>query len=685
MADKDITFYGDISIDTTKAKESVASFSKQIDDLFRKTSEKMTKTLTSGAAFNFVPHISGYLSGLDALTKIRDKHIKTLSGQMLSPSSPNAGPAELAAIAAVNTIIKDKIRSLNNGRLGDAKSLVKAMRILAPYSGVYPGITALAKSIEEGQIESKKALGRYGYFGHDANSLTGILYRLKKAFPDVFTQDVLETSESFRDRNRISGIEARAEVRFDQKTAYRNKATQRALNYLWYKGALGTLNDIYDLGVLPTTTRTPPRNLIESTAVSENEGWIGAGMRADELRRSLARGGLSAADKKAQQREYYSQMNKFIKGFEKAYPDLHETALSLKILRQRVLGGSFLGVNNAVWGAIGESVAKDLFHAAGGMLESYWGESISRNAYASKQAYLSRWTLGGKVAGSTVGGILGAILGGPIGAGIGYGAGGEVGQLFGKYTETKYKADIKSSSDMMARLYNKALWGNEYNTYFAKALTDVGIANGESAMGGLADRSMSMRARMMLGQVGEQEMLYMSMMPNYYAALMAGVTGPSLLNIYKRDLDAIGDPSMKYLVGQSIGNTEAFAAANSPYFNSVYSSMAGSTATYENALTGIQSGFVAGRLAGAIETLTRDVNEVFMSTLRGDKTIFNGKIPGDAAKFMAEFIKQYNRGSLNGTTLVNIIQLPDGTEISRDVKTADQLYANDLQLYTVGG
>lgn len=685
MADKDITFYGDISIDTTKAKESVASFSKQIDDLFRKTSEKMTKTLTSGAAFNFVPHISEYLSGLDTLTRIRDKHIKTLSGQMLSPSSPNAGPAELAAIAAVNTSLKDKIHSLNKGHLGDTKSLVKAMRVLAPYAGVYPGITALAKSIEEGQIESKKALGRYGYFGHDANSLTGILYRLKKAFPDVFTQDVLETSESFRDRNRISGIEARAEVRFDQKTAYRSKATQRALNYLWYKGALGSLNDIYDLGIVPTTTRTPPRNLIESTAVNENEPWISAGLRADELRRSLERGGLSSSDKKAQQREYSTQMNKFIKGFEKAYPDLHETALSLKALRQRVLGGGFLGVSGAVWGTLGAKVAKDIFGAAGSMLESYWGESIPRNTYASRQAYLSRVTTAGKIGGSVLGGVLGALIGAPFGlsavtGGIGYGAGGEIGQLFGKYGETKYKADIKSSSDMMARLRNKALWGNEYNTYFAKALTDVGIANGESAMGGLADRSMSMRARMMLGQVGEQEMLYMSMMPNYYAALMAGVTGPSLLNIYKRDLDAIGDPSMKYLVGQSIGNTEAFAAANSPYFNSVYSSTAAVTGAYEGALSRVQGGFVAGRMTAAMETLTRDFSEIFASVRRGDSTIYQG--PGKN-KLYQEALDQYKflTGERNLTVIVNV----DGEEIKRSVVSQDQLYANDLQLYTVGG
>ena len=684
MADKDITFYGDIKIDTTSASNSIASFTKQTEDLFKKTSEKMTRTLTSGLGFDFAKHLTGYTKGLDALGAIYTKHFESLQSQIRNPG-PNASEAEIAWAKLVNEGVAKNLNKLKNSKFGAVVSLRKAMGRLAPYSGVYPGITALAKEIESGQIDSKKALGRYGYFGHDANALTGLLYRLKKVFPDVFTQDVLETSESFRDRNRISGIEARAEVRFDQKTAYRSKATQRALNYLWYKGALGSLNDIYDLGIAPTTTRTPPRNLIESTAINENEPWISAGMRADELRRSLERGGLSSSDKKAQQREYSVQMNKFIKGFEKAYPDLHETALSLKALRQHVLGGGFLGVSGAVWGALGAEVAKDIFGAAGGMLESYWGESIPRNAYASRQAYLSRVTAAGKVGGSVLGGVLGALIGAPLGlsavtGGIGYGAGGEIGQLFGKYSETKYKADIKSSSDMMARLRNKALWGNEYNTYFAKALTDVGIANGESAMGGLADRSMSMRARMMLGQVGEQEMLYMSMMPNYYAALMAGVTGPSLLNIYKRDLDAIGDPSMKYLVGQSIGNTEAFAAANSPYFSTMYPSLSGKTATAESALTRVQSGFVSGRWDAALKTLERDVSEIFASVRRGDPTIYQGS---GKNKLYQEALDQYKflTGEKSLTVIVNV----DGEEIKRSVVSQDQLYANDLQLYTVGG
>lgn len=684
MADKDITFYGDIKIDTTSASNSIASFTKQTEDLFKKTSEKMTRTLTSGLGFDFAKHLTGYTKGLEALGAIYTKHFESLQSQIRNPG-PNASEAEIAWAKLVNEDVAKNLKKLKNSKFGAVVSLRKAMGRLAPYSGVYPGITALAKEIESGQIDSKKALGRYGYFGHDANALTGLLYRLKKVFPDIFTQDVLETSESFRDRNRISGIEARAEVRFDQKTAYRNKANQRALNYLWYNGALGTLNDIYDLGIFPTTTRTPPRNLIESTAVNENETWISAGMRADELRRSLARGGLSATDKRAQQKEYSAQMNKFIKGFEKAYPDLHETALSLKMLRQRVLGGNFLGVSNAVWAALGGKVASDIFHTAGDMLESYWGESITRNAYASRQAYLGRWTKGEKVIGSIIGGVLGGLVGGAAGAGVGYGAGGELLSLFGKYNETKYKADIKSSSDMLGRIRNQALWGSSYNTYFAKALTDIGIANGESAMSGLADKSMSFRGRMMLGQVGEQEMLYMSMMPNYYAALMAGITGPSLLNIYKRDLDAIGDPSMRYLVGQSIGNTEAFAAARSPYFNSIYSSTLGATSSAESALFGLQSGFVGGRLTAAMETLSRDVSEIFASARRGDKTIFNGDIDGHTAQVVKDFAQSWLKGGMLGWTLVNVIQLPDGTEIARDTKTADQIYANDLQLYTVGG
>jgi hypothetical protein len=678
MADKDITFYGDIKIDTLSAKNSIDGFLQQTERLFERTSKKMTQTLVSGRAFNFAKHLSDYGEGLNALKDIYGKHVEALASRIRRPSN-TASAAEQAWAKTINASVAKDMDKLRRGKMAKVIKLYQAMEMLSPYATVYPDITALAKSIDGGKIDPKVGLGRYGYLQHENNRVVSLIYKLKKWFPDIFTQETAETAESFRDRNRINGIKSREEVRFVQKRSYRDKATQRALNYLWYRGDLRELNDIYGLGISPTTKRTPPVKLMEQKPLEENQTWVAAGMYANALRRSLAAGGMTPTQEKTTRKEIDRQMGIFIKGFQKAYPDLHEAALGLKAIREGLKEKkSVFGVNNAVWTVLGGKVAKDVFGGASDMLQSYWGESITRNAYASRQAYLSRWTTGGKIVGNVLGGVLGAFLTpflGPGAMGVGYVAGGELGKLGGTYNETKYKADIKSSTDMMARIRNKALWGSEYNTYFAKALTDIGIANGESAMGGLADRSMSFRARMMLGQVGEQEMLYMSMMPNYYAALMGGMTGPELLNIYKRDLDAIGDPSMRYLVGQAIGNTEAFAAANNPYFGTMYPSLVNQTSAAESSLTRVQPGFVSGRWGAALETLERDVSEIFASVRRGDSTIYRGEGVSRTYQMAQDQAKMMN-------FRVNVFV--NGEEIQRNTNN-DQVFLNDLQLYTVGG
>ena len=673
MAESDITFGIGLELNENDLKKTVRSMqdvANQIEKIFEHTASVMTQKLADKNATTSL--------GMAGIEPAVEKNFRALENRVSSLFPKMKNPR-----ASLEKLYKKEGRP---NTLDKLERLEKIATYLAPYDQVYAGINTLRAQAAADSIDPTEGQGIYGVLQRYINRFRGVLYNANLDVPDVITRRVLEAGEYYKDINLKNGSMFRSALRYIQEKKYSAASLSRAGDYLWYAGGgdLQLLSDIYGLNIGTEAKGAPSR--VSAKSKEALEAWIGAGLSAQTHKEALLAGGLSKEERAYHFYGYKEDMKQFIGLQKKLFPEEKAIAENLKKLNKSDLvrfGGGGAGRGSAesgIWTAIGAKAAKDIFRTAGDMLESYWGESITRNAYASRQAYLSRWTKGEKIAGSVIGGVIGGLIGGAPGAGIGYSAGGEVFSMFGKYNETKYKADIKSSTDMLGRIRNQALWGSSYNTYFAKALTDIGIANGESAMGGLADKSMGFRARMMLGQVGEQEMLYMSMMPNYYAALMAGITGPSLLNTYKRDLDAIGDPSMRYLVGQSIGNTEAFAAARSPYFNAIYSSTIGTTSAYEGALSRVQGGFVSGRLSAAMETLTRDFSEIFASIRRGDSTIYQG--PGKNQLYQ-EALDQYKflTGERNLTVIVNV----DGEEIKRSVVNQDQLYTNDLQLYTVGG
>ena len=273
-------------------------------------------------------------------------------------------------------------------------------------------------------------------------------------------------------------------------------------------------------------------------------------------------------------------------------------------------------------------------------LQSHWGESVTRNVYDSRRAQEERQQKGYKAIGTTVGMAVGAAIGvalapftgglsllaaGAIGAGIGAGIGGTVGSTAGAYGRIKLESDIKSAQQMGQRIRAKSLYGSGYNTFFAQAITDSGIANGEAAMGHLAGSAQAMRGRMMLGQVGEQEMLYMSMMPNYYAALMNGITGPELARIYAEDLNNIGDPSLRYVVGNALGGQEAYTMGSNKYFASNFDKFYSRAAETEATASGLEYGYAMTQAHVGRLNVRKVSKELVNTALRGDSAAFNKK------------------------------------------------------------
>lgn len=692
----DIQFTSEIKLDTSAAEKSIANLSKQIDSIFDKT-----KTMMSGAIknnkFAFGEKLNDYWYGINAIDSLIDLHTPNQLGKKPTKAQQAAYTARMKSVdAAINQ--RNRLMGLAN-----------FMEKLSRYDNLYDDIVSLRKSVVGGTIESEKGLGRYNVKQRYANNLLGLLYGSKWLYPDIVTEDALEISEKHRDRNRKTGSQSRSELRYTQDKEYWKKAYERARNYMLLDSGdtlLNQLNEIYGMGMEPTVKTKP--SSVNQKAKDLMTTWAEAGIAAQRHKDALDAGNLSKADRAYHIAGYKESMNQFIKLQQKLFPEEKTIAENLKKLNKSALlsfGGGPGGTGGIFAGNVAAQGIIKLAGAAEDMLESYWGQSITRNVWASNEAYYHRWKVGGNVTGGILGGVAGYVGGGLLGGlisgasagaagGAAAGAAGTAwsgpaaalgaaiigalgaigGGIYGAYQSTHAKSDYKSATDMMNRIRNKTLWGSGYNTYFAKAITDMGIANGEAAMGGLADRSMSMSARMMLGQVGEQEMLYLSMMPNYYAALMGGVTGPELMRIYQRDLEAIGDPSMKYLVGQAIGNTEAFATANSPYFNKLYAGTSSRFMGYEKNLAAFEGGYAAARIEGVGGTLDEDYKEINRTIRRARQYYYN---EGEESLGYSDV----KRKGDNFTIIVNI----DGEEIKRDSRSADQVYVNDLQMYTVGG
>lgn len=654
----DIEFTSEIKLDTDKALKSVVSLASQVKHIFEDTSRMMSSAIRT-KNFGFSGIKDSYAEGLrEAQTILGDYAVKY--------ATQKEKPKNFYAAAKYISNIKRLSGLINN---------------LSPYDNLYASIDELKGNIAAGKIRSKSALRRYGVLQNFSNKALKQYYRGYVMFPEIFNEAALGYAEGWRDLNRINGIEARAAERFLQKEDYKDKSTERAISYLWYKGGLRELNEEFGLGITPKYKRSPAKKLIDPIELNKNYQWVSAGFQASALRSELASGDLSPQDFKTYRSEYMKAMNKLIKGFEKAYPEQHSIAIALRRIQNEFGATPPGGGQPGLWqglisGGLLTMLAKNIIGSAldigDTLIETYGNEKIQRNAYFSEKAHRERlkaYAKGvGSVGGAVVGGVAGGLIGGAFslpaggtaavpgalgGAAAGSWALGRVAAMYPEWYKKEYESDIKTSTEIAAMARNHALYGYSYNTFFEHGLTEQGIANGAAAMGGLADRAMNMRARMMLGQVNEQEMLYMSMMPNYYAALMGGVTGPELLNIYHRDLQSIGDPSMKYLVGHAIGNTEAFAAANNRYFSSFYNQNYAASSAYKRNTDALEANFMTARGNMAIETLGLENKEIQDTYRRGNPMI---------------------------TVVVNI----DGEEIKR-ASGQDEVYMNDLQLYTVGG
>lgn len=162
------------------------------------------------------------------------------------------------------------------------------------------------------------------------------------------------------------------------------------------------------------------------------------------------------------------------------------------------------------------------------------------------------------------GGAVGALLGslaGPIGTAIGSAIGSAIGGWLGGTEKRIQTAQESTQEDVLERNRYKTLYGgNWFATRMAEATGYVGRGDIQAmqAFGNTLPTAMA------FGGVSDDQYLALSMLPNYWNAIMSGADERTKLEAYRKDALALG-PGMAQYFGQKVGineNVRAFATGN---------------------------------------------------------------------------------------------------------------------------
>lgn len=681
----DIQFTGDIVINTKEAEKSIANLHNQIKSVYFETGKMMNAALLS-SNFGFGATTLSYSSALDETKKLLKEHEKAIK------KMPHGKKASKGQLAEYKKALKDASEA--SQYLKAVGSLNTVMGSLSPYDSLYSDIDSLRNAVLTGKYTPKTTLGKGDVLGRLAGGMLGKFYRYSIKYPGIFTRDVLELGEGSRDTNRDSTNKARAEWRFQTSKVYRENAAAAAIDYILdTSNSLDAISQAYGVS-FTRTKKALPKNLNDKY-IENMSAFLDAIDNIETRKQRLDSGNLSKAQRSVEFKWLQKDLTDLTRVGRALGGEAKKASLAIKESNDLYIANKKSLYGGEIWRAIGGgSLLAGALHSGEQMLQSYWGESITRSIYGSKQAYYKRWEVGGGLAGGTVGALAGAALGSfapgignAVGAAVGGVLGNTLGSLYGAFKGVMTQSDIKSTDSMIARIRNRAMFGSAYNTYFANAMSRV---TGGDGMAELANQSMSLRARMMLGQVSEYDMLYYSMMPNYFAALMNGVTGPQLAKIYQSDLGAIGDPSMRYVVGQAIGGGNAFAMANNPYFNALYAGFVGRAGQYESAASRMSTDYMSGLAWTTVRDIGKDFTELYKTRERGDTDFYISPVTRDNTlrRWRSGFLQPGDvsvgvRDRGEGITFINVINL-DGNEIKKDIKTADEIYIDSWSQYAGG-
>lgn len=240
-------------------------------------------------------------------------------------------------------------------------------------------------------------------------------------------------------------------------------------------------------------------------------------------------------------------------------------------------------------------------------LEGFYGSATPFQTARDKIFKYTNWAAGvsGAGAGGGAGALLGALLapftGGlsiPVLAGLGALAGGAGTYLWTSSKTTLPKAAAQQSQrTALETMRYRGLYGataGEGGWQFAKAAAATGLATAED-VAQLASNAQEFQAALAFGGVSDSQMLGMSMLPNYYAAMASGASPEQAFSAYMQDIQGMS-PGLAQYASKLAGVPENLRAlANNPSVaNRLLTEGFSEAASLEAALAPHREGFAHG-------------------------------------------------------------------------------------------
>lgn len=379
------------------------------------------------------------------------------------------------------------------------------------------------------------------------------------------------------------------------------------------------------------------------------------------------------------------------------------------------------GSGGGFWGHVnGDAISKVgtwLLGIAGTIMEgrTQWLED-TKTPYQTRRATQQQWAqkagMGAAASGAAVGAAVGSIVPG-IGTVAGAAVGGIGGVLVGgtSYLLGKHYEDERRIGDaQQSKTIDMLRWRNlygpgvEYN--YAQYAENTGYISATSMMG-LNQAADMLPGAMMFGAVNEQQMMALSYMPNYWAALMEGRSTSEIASAYAHDIDNLPREMRQYITSLLPGASEDLRAYVQSESFRTGNALAREFGSYDATQYGLSSGWERGRQKIAAENV-RHVQSNFVSeTAVASAPNYYGNYDewaramvnttGATAYTNADAVRAWRetaerlglRGELgNGNTsngmLGNIVINIDGNTIYNEAYTVDD-FVKSNQTYVIGG
>ena len=199
--------------------------------------------------------------------------------------------------------------------------------------------------------------------------------------------------------------------------------------------------------------------------------------------------------------------------------------------------------------------------------QSKWAQDAARNVTAANMAYYQRWESGGQIAGGAIGAIAGALIGGPIGAIIGATGLGGLAGLWGNYKQKELEGVLKTVATTTGARRDYLMFRGTSGFAMGQAMEDAGFGTA-SDLNNMRWTSQTLPGAMALGMVGEQDMLMLSLMPEYFAALMGGADAATLAAAYQKSVQNLPVQLRPLVATMAPGGSQGmYVNAIDPQFN----------------------------------------------------------------------------------------------------------------------